>query len=486
MNLPTSLPVSREAAATELLKRRNARRNLLDFTRYTFPGYRVNWHHRLLCEYLDRFVSGEIKRLIVTMPPRHGKSELVSLRLPAFIFGRNPDARVIAASYASSLSQRFNRDVQRIMDGAAYQRLFPQTQLFSANVRTVAKGTWLRNSEVFEIVGQRGMYRNAGVGGGLTGFGFDYGIIDDPIKDRAEANSPTIRETRWEWYTGVFYTRQQKGAGILITVTRWHLDDTVGRLLDRMAKEDGEQWVVINLPAVMETPDTKHPQDPREDGEALWPDEFPLTHLETVRAQSELDFAALYQQHPIPVGAGLFKTEEIEIIDYVPDCSQVVRFYDLAVTAKKYSDYTAGAKLGITKDEDIIILEMYRVQKQMPDVEKDIAQNAAMDSRAVRIRLEGEKAGIVQLDYLLRRADLRGYTIDKKPPVGDKYTRAQPFASRVNAGKVKMVRGDWNRACLDELAMFPMGAHDDQVDALSGAYEMLSVEPVKITVSRYA
>ena len=478
--------VSPQAAATELLKRRNARRNLLDFTLYTFPDYRPSWHHILLCNYLDRFVSGEIKRLIVTTPPRHGKSELVSRRLPAYIFGRNPHARVMAASYAASLSQRFNRDVQRIIESDAYQRLFPETRLFSSNVRTVARGTWLRNSEVFEIVGHRGMYRNAGVGGGLTGFGFDRGIIDDPLKDRAEANSPTIREARWDWYTSVFYTRQQKNAGVLITVTRWHLNDIVGRLLEKMKKEDGEDWVVVTLPALMEDTATKHPQDPRALGDALWPDEFPLEHLETVRAQSEFDFAALYQQHPIPVGAGLFETENIEVIDYVPDCDRVVRFYDLAVTVKRHSDFTAGVKLGITKDESPVILDMYRVQKTMPDVEKGIAQNANMDGREVPIRLEGEKAGIVQLDYLLRRPDLGGYVIDKKAPVGDKFTRAQPFASRVNAGKVLMVRADWNRALLDELALFPLGAHDDQVDVLSGAYEMLVTDVTIVRSARYA
>jgi predicted phage terminase large subunit-like protein len=156
------------------------------------------------------------------------------------------------------------------------------------------------------------------------------------------------------------------------------------------------------------------------------------------------------------------------------------------VTAKKYSDYTVGLKLGILDDETLVILDIYRVQKAMPDVEKAIAQNAAIDGRQTRIRLEAEKAGIVQLDYLLERPDMRGYTIDKKPPVGDKYTRAQPFASRVNGGKVKMVRASWNRAYLDELAVFPMGAHDDQVDASSGAYDMLVLGRVVGSSRRYA
>jgi predicted phage terminase large subunit-like protein len=482
----SSYQLSDDTPKHEPIELVNARRNLLDFTLYTYPGYRVNWHHELLCSYLDRFANGEIKRLIVAMPPRHGKSELVSIRLPAFIFGRDPDAHFIGASYGADLARHFNRDVQRVIDSPAYRQVFPETRLFDSNVRTTAQGTWLRNSDNFEIVGHKGMYKCAGVGGGLTGFGFKYGSIDDPFKDAAEANSQTIRQNKWEWYTDVFYTRQAPDAGILVTMTRWNMDDTVGRLKEAMQQIDGEQWEVLELPAIMEDVANKHPQDPRELGEPLWADRFNLDFLEKAKAQNSYSFSALYQQKPIPHGDALFNPDLIDVIDYLPECTETVRFYDLAVTAKKHSDYTVGLKMGITKTEELIILDVYRVQKTMPDVEIAIAQNAAIDGKPTRIRLEAEKAGIVQLDYLLQRADLRGYTLDKKAPEGDKYTRAQPFASRVNAGKVKMVRGAWNRAYLDELAVFPMGAHDDQVDASSGAYDMLVLDQVTISVGRYA
>ncbi len=484
MNLETLSPVVQ--AEIELARRELARRNLLDFTLYTYPNYRVNWHHRLLCDYLDRFANSEIKRLIVAMPPRHGKSELVSIRLPAFIFGRDPDAHFIGASYGADLARHFNRDVQRVIDSPAYRQVFPETRLFDSNVRTTLQGTWLRNSDNFEIVGREGMYKCAGVGGGLTGFGFKFGSIDDPFKDAKEANSQTIRQSKWEWYTDVFYTRQAPNAGILITMTRWNMDDTVGRLKDAMEQHDGEQWELLELPAIMENLDKKHPQDPRELGEPLWADRFNLEFLEKAKAQNSYSFAALYQQTPIPHGEAIFDVSQIEIIDYDPECSDVVRFYDLAVTAKKHSDYTVGLKMGVMKNEDIIILDVYRAQKIMPDVERDIVQNAMIDGRGVPIRLEAEKAGIVQLDYLLERADLRGYILDKKAPEGDKYTRAQPFASRVNAGKVKARRAAWNRAYLDELAVFPMGAHDDQVDASSGAYDMLVLGRVMTGTTRYA
>ena len=158
-----------------------ARRSIAEFCLFTDNRYQMNWHHRLLCEYLDAFTRKEIRRLMVFMPPRHGKSELVSRKLPAYIFGRNPDANIIGTSYSADLAQRMNRDVQRIMDSPLYLELFPDTRLHGKSTRT-ADGHALRNSDIFEIVGRRGSYRGAGVGGGITGMGGDYIIIDDPIQ----------------------------------------------------------------------------------------------------------------------------------------------------------------------------------------------------------------------------------------------------------------------------------------------------------------
>ena len=479
--------VAARAAQKRLVQtpeQRKATTNLLDFTQYTMPSYEANWHHELLCEYLDMWVDGHIPRLVVCMPPRHGKSELVSRRLPAYVLGIDPDGDFVSTSYGADLSRRMNRDSQRIIDSPLYKDLFPNTQLYGSNVRTVAQGTYLRNSDMYEIVGKKGSYKSTGIGGGLTGHGFDYGSIDDPLKDAKEAQSLTIRQTNWEWYTDVFWTRQAPNARILITMTRWNMDDMVGRIKKSIEQDGSEEWEFLILPAILEDESTKHPRDPRKVGEALWESRYPLSTLEKAKAQNSYSFAALYQQTPIAKGDALFDTDKIDIIEYEPDCTTVVRFYDLAVTAKKRSDYTAGIKLGITKNEDIIIFDVYRVQKIMPDVERGIIQNAQVDGKSVHIRLEAEKAGIVQLDYLLERPELRGYTLSKKAPRGDKYTRAQPFATRVNAGKVKLVKGAWNRAYLDELASFPMGANDDQVDASSGAYDMVedvpSVEMIEV------
>ena len=158
-----------------------AQNNLLDFTRYTFPKYQVNWHHRLLANKLDKVVTGEVKRLMIFMPPRYGKTELASRRFPAYILGKRPNSQIIATSYGATLAQDINRDVQRIIDSDLYQEVFPETKLYGKNVRTVSSGTYLRNSEIFEVVNHKGFYKSAGVGGGITGKGFNFGIIDDPV-----------------------------------------------------------------------------------------------------------------------------------------------------------------------------------------------------------------------------------------------------------------------------------------------------------------
>lgn len=287
-----------------------ARNGLLNFTAYTKPGYNVGWHHRNLCRKLNDFASGKIKRLMVFMPPRHGKSELVSRRLPAYILGRNPNAKIIAGSHTASLANAMNRDVQRIIDSPAYRELFPSTTLTTSGSRSGEDGSYLRNSEEFEIVGYTGAYKCAGVGGALAGRGGDFLILDDPIKDHEEAESVVYREKLWNWYSTVFASRAEgENAGILITVTRWHEDDLPGRLL-KLAKSDPEadQWEVINYPAIKELAEV--PDDPRAEGEALWPWKFPIRSLKKIRATGgSRNFNSIYQQRPSSEEGDILKRE---------------------------------------------------------------------------------------------------------------------------------------------------------------------------------
>lgn len=311
------LEIEIELERREAIER--ARSDILAFTLYTNPKYNVGWHHRRLCQKLNDFASGKIKRLMVFMPPRHGKSELVSRRLPAYLLGQNPDAKIISASHTADLASAMNRDVQRVIESPLYKDLFPDTSLNSSNVRTMADGSYLRNSNEFEVVNHVGAYKCAGVGGGLSGRGGDFLILDDPIKDAAEAESITQRDGLMEWYNTVFESRGEKNAAILITLTRWHEDDLAGRLL-KLAKEDpnADQWEVVCYPAIKEA--ITHEEDPREEGEALWPWKYPIEALLKKKAAGSRVFNSLYQQRPSSESGDILKREwMIKRFDKLPE-----------------------------------------------------------------------------------------------------------------------------------------------------------------------
>lgn len=300
------------------------------FVTFTKADYVMNWHHAVLCSYLQKFINGDIKKLMVSMPPQHGKSELTSRRLPAYLLGINPKFKIIGCSYSADLSKAFNRDVQRIIDSDEYKLVFEDTRLNSSNVKTSSKGSYLRNADLFEIVKHRGFYKSVGVGGSLTGTPADIGIIDDPIKDKAEAESPTFRRRVWDWYTNVFLTRMHNDSQQLITLTRWHKDDLAGRILARMNKKN--DWTVLSLPALKERPTIK--EDRRQIGEALWPEKHSLERILEIKESSPQTFAALYQQSPeISSELKIYPTfETIKKDDYLRIDSDVFYGIDFGFT----------------------------------------------------------------------------------------------------------------------------------------------------------
>lgn len=298
MNLSSSkrsLPNSKEVS------RYLARLDFREFVQYTKPDYQFNWHHDLLIDYLQDFARGKIKKLMVFMPPQHGKSELTSRRLPAYLLGIKPKLKLIGCSYSASLAASFNRDVQRIIDSEEYKDIFPDTYLNSSNVRTASQGSHLRNADMFETVGHRGFYKSVGVGGSLTGTPGDIGIIDDPIKDAMEAESQTYRARVWDWFTQVFLTRLHNDSQVIITQTRWNLDDLSGRILKKMNNDSS--WTVLSLPAICEGVVNAH--DPRLIGCALWEQKHSLKRLNEIKAANPRAFHALYQQDPKPFEGGL-------------------------------------------------------------------------------------------------------------------------------------------------------------------------------------
>ena len=281
-----------------------ARNDIVNFAKCINPKLDLQPFHAVYYEVLDMFAKGKIKKLIVQCPPQHGKSEGSSRILPAFILGLNPDTKVCIGSYSATIARDFNRDVQRIIDSAEYQQIFPNTYLNNSNVVTVSSN-YLRNSDVFECVNHKGGLRAVGRGGSLTSKTVDISILDDVYKDYAEGNSPVIREAAWRWYTTVVRTRLHNDSQEIIVFTRWHEDDLIGRIvksgekvIDAKEWSDFENipngaWIRINFEALKESEATE--LDNRQAGEALWEARHSKSKLEAQRALDAVQFNCLFQ-----------------------------------------------------------------------------------------------------------------------------------------------------------------------------------------------
>lgn len=460
-------------AALEAEAQWTARSDLLAFARYTKDNYAAGWHHEVLCDKLNRFCRGELKRLIVTMPPRHGKSELVSRRLPAFIFGLNPDAQIIACSYGADLASRMNRDVQRIMESEAYARVFPKTRLGSENVRSTAEGNVLKNSDIFEIVGHRGVYRCAGTGGGITGMGADFILIDDPIKDGEQAMSPTYREKVWEWYQSTLYSRLEtnngQDGGILVTMTRWHEDDLVGRLLAQAkADPDADQWEVLELPAVCENEDSDDEQ--RALGEALWPEKYPHAKLQRLqRAIGTRWWNALYQCRPSAQEGGIIKRKWLcNFYRELPEkFDETILSLDCTFKDSKKADFVVLQAWGRKGASKYLLAET----RDRMDITTTINALKAMAARFPRayMKLVEDKANGPAVISMLKEKMSGLVAID---PEGSKEARLQSVAPDVEAGNIWLPDpsiAPWIMDWIEEVVNFPNAANDDRVDAFSQA-----------------
>ena len=525
----TSTPgagISPEDAANELLKRRRARRHLLRFTLYTKPDYDATIYHYRVADVLTRVVAGLTpdptllgkpapannpfrvldplapKRVIITQPPQTGKSELASRRLPAYAFGCNPDLRVIATSYGDGLATLMNRDVQQIIDSEPYARLFPNTQLNSSNVRTAAYGQPLRNSDIFEIVGYKGKYKSAGIGGTITGFSGDLGIIDDPIKNREDAESDVYRANLRHWFTTTFRSRlvANPNSAIIIMHTRWHSEDLIGWLLElEKDKQDADKWLLINLPAELDVIPNKDKEpkqyeayityDKRPIGGLLWPSRLPLATLKGIRAYDPDDYEALYQQRPIKPGGEMFPREKWRIIkkdDFIIfDDMIFVRYWDKAGT-KDGGAYTAGVLMCYDPSRrygvNYIVIDVARCQREAFEREQLIKLTAQLDTRfnseeqvvTTWLEQEGGSGGKESAQNTAIHT-LAGFAVEYETATGDKAVRAKPFSSQQKAGNVGLILADWNDDYIAELAAFPQGKYKDQTDGSSGGFNKLAL-----------
>lgn len=441
-------------AKKELAIRELARRRLIDFVKFRFPAYKTNWHHRVLASALERVEKGTLKRLIVNMPPRHGKSELVSVNFPAWCMGIDKNRSIIAASYGADLATDFGRKVRNIMDDPEYKLLFNTRLAEDAK----AKGSWSTNG--------RGEYNAVGVGGAITGKGGAIAIIDDPVKNREEADSEIVSEKIWDWYKSTLRTRLTPDGAIVIVMTRWRDNDLVGRILEEQRLMGGEKWEVITLPAIAE-----NDEENRKEGEALWADHYTLENLHNTKQDiGNYEFASQYQQNPVNRETQLFKQEMFRYIDLEEVKSKITNCYitiDSALSKKSNSDST-GVTINWVDDENIWYLKAYSVKVNPTELIQLIFDlHSAYKPEAIGL----EETMMTQaidpfLTVEMARRNIFPNVVPLKHGGVNKEVRIKGLLPRYERGHIYHITG----LCNDlerELLRFPASKHDDVMDSLA-------------------
>lgn len=459
-------------AAQRMLAAKKARDSLIDFTQFTMPHvehpddpnlsrYDAQYFHKALAAALEEVEAGRLLRLIVTFPPRHGKSELTSRRFPAWLLGRDPYRHIIFATYNQPFAEDYGRQVRSILQSPSYAAVFPGTKL--------AKGSAAADRLMTE---EGGMTVFVGRGGSSTGRGADFLVIDDPLKDRAEANSATIRNELWDWYNDTMSTRLMSDTGaIIIIMTRWHEDDLVGRLTDptnpHYNDEEAKSWKIINIPAIAGEDDVLG----RKPGDALWPEKFGLDYLRSFERRNPVGFSALYQQTPTPADGELFKTEML--IGYrrddLPENLRIYAASDHAVGTKQENDRTCLLIVGVDEHGDIWLLDCWW-KREKTDIVVDAMISLMKKWKPLIWWAERGHISASIGPFLFRRMrEEKVYcNIREQTPAADKVTRAQSIIGRASMGMVHFpVQQHWCEPARQECLKFPMGRNDDFVDTIA-------------------
>lgn len=481
------IPIPDRTSCQELIKRANTdikqalrRVNYLHFIRAVWrlrtpflEGIHTQMTADILSNAVRGFRKGVSKRLIITLPFRHGKSDLVSRYFPPFIFGRHPDSEIMLVSYAAELAQEFSRDAMSIIRSDAYRSIFPAT--------TVDKGSHAVTR--WGIEGRRGKFFPVGIGGAITGKGADVLIIDDYLRNRAEAESAAQRDKIWDAFTNDLLTRLAPVHLCIIVATRWHRDDLIGRIESRM-KHDPEfpPFEILKFPAQA----TRYPSG------YLFPERFSTRWYEEQFASlGAYGSAALLQCDPVMRGGNLLKIDRIQFHDTFssfPNSLRWVRFWDLASSLKQRvkddPDYTVGTLAAAHtqgSSRTLYVADVKRIRCEAPERNRTIVATAIADGPQV---IQGVESVAGYKDTYTTLAELLAgcSTVRKIMVSGDKIVRAEKLEPLFESGHVHILRGAWNLPWLDELAAFPSGAHDDQVDSLAGACDMSlkEIRPIEI------
>jgi predicted phage terminase large subunit-like protein len=405
------------------------------------PGMTWDWPHLVYVrEHLDRVTAGEINRLMIFEPPRHGKSELATIRYSAYRLEQNPAKRVIIGSYNSTLAEKFSRKTRRICE----RRMTLSDERKAVSDWETAIG---------------GGLRAVGVGGGVTGQGGDLIMIDDPIKSREEANSLAYRDRVWNWYTDDLYTRLEPGGAIVLILTRWHQDDLAGRIL---SGEDAAQWTVVSLPALAEVNDPLG----RAEGEALCPDRYDEDTLAQIKlVQGGSSFASLYQQRPSAAEGAIFKREWWRFFAAPPAFHRIVQSWDTAFKAGADNDYSVCTTWG-EADNGYYLLDLWKRR----------AEFAALKQTAVTIADQFNPSVVLVEDKASGQSLIQELKRDTRLPVmaikvdSDKVSRAYAVTPAIETGRVFLREGaEWLGGYVDTMADFPNAVHDDEVDSSTQA-----------------
>ncbi len=449
-------------AEQELAKRILSRKRLLPFVERFNPDYLAGWVHKDICQRLEKFseqvANKESPRLMLFMPPRHGKSTLASVAFPAWHLGRHPDHEFISCSYSGSLAMSFSRKVRQLLREPVYKNVFEKSRLDKDS----------QSVESWQTT-QGGGYVAAGVGGGITGKGANVLVIDDPVKNREDAESDNNREATWDWYTSTAYTRLSPGGGILVILTRWHDDDLAGRLL-KQAEDGADQWEVIRYPAIAEIDENF-----RKQGESLHPERYNVDALEQIRkAIGPRDWSALYQQNPVSDEGDYFSRDMIRYYEYDEIDTAELNYYcawDLAIGQRDRNDYSVGIVVGVDEYDHLYVVDVVRGKYDGFELVEQILDLY----ETWRPGIVGIERGHIEMalgPFLQKRTRERGlseaYFKDLKVGRRDKEARARAIQGRMQQGMVYFPKDAvWTGTMVAELLRFPNGAHDDQVDALA-------------------
>ena len=497
------MPLSKAQLAKQVLARREyLGRDLMAFTQeIEGPSYLPGWVHRDICARLERFsedvIAQKAPRLMLLMPPRHGKSTIASQMFPAFHLGKRPNHEIINVGYNLDLPTRFSRKVRAVLQSREYVKIFPDTKL---DMTSKAVEAWLTTEE--------GGFTAAGRGGGITGKGAHVLIIDDPLKNMEEADNFDIREKLEDWYYSTAYTRLAPGGGILVIETMWHDDDLAGRLLAKMHDDpDAEQFEVIRYPAISTKYEYRHPEtlemtytdtpivldenDPvldenellRAPGEALHAARYPIQFLEQVRTSGMPPrvWSALYQQDPVPEEGLCFTTDMFHYAPAQP-ARENKRYYiawDFAISEKQRADFTVGVCLMQDENDNLYFVDMVRFQAGTERIVDEfvsmIKRWSGIPNSQLQLGVEdGQIWKAIKSTIKARMKEEQAYVaIEVLQAITEKKSRATALEGRMSHGRFWFVDGKpWNKEATRELQRFPAGRNDDIVDAMSWAVRL--------------